>query len=111
MKNIAGGGQETRISTNTVHYKNHLVKMTTSEGYCSYHTPSLMPQTVYPAHSGYHGAPELIFETGSVFLTSCHAPIRVTFLAISRPSLPTLGAYSTVEIIRITTKLGLTMNL
>ena len=71
--------------------------------------PSLMLQTVYPAHSGYHGAPELIFETGSVFLTSCHAPIRVTFLAISRPSLPTLGAYSTVEIIRITTKLGLTM--
>ena len=86
-----------------------LVESKDKHKYCSYHTPSLMLQTVYPAHSGYHGAPELTLETGSVFLTSCHAPIRVTFLAISIPSLPTLGAYSTVKIIKITTKLRLTM--
>lgn len=58
-----------------------------------------MQQTAYPPHSGYHGAPKLMLETGSVFFTCCHAPMRVTFLAMSSPSLPTSGAYITAETI------------
>jgi len=62
-----------------------------------------MQQTAYPPHSGYHGAPELMFETGSVFFTCCHASMGVTFLAMSSPSLPTSGAYISAE--TITTEL------